>query len=500
MLFKTKTLERYFMSYRKNITGIQQRISTPYHKSIPILYADWTASGRSFAPIEDRIQEELLPFVANTHTETSDTGLYMTHAYHVARKKIKAHVNASNEDVLINCGSGMTGAVNKLQRILGIKLHERFKSLLEIEENDRPIVFVTHLEHHSNHTSWLETIADVEVIAPCEKGIFDFDDFERKIEKYKNRKLKIAAISACSNVTGVLTPLMDIAQTIHNYGGVIFADFACSAPYVNINMHENDAQGRYLDALMFSPHKFLGGPGSSGVLIFNQKLYHNHIPDHPGGGTVQFTDPWQGRAYFDDIEEREDGGTPAFLQTIRTAMCIALKEEMGVENILQREEEIMELFWKTIDKNENIIIYEKQNKTRLGVISFNIKGLPHQLGVRILNDMYGIQARGGCSCAGTYGHYLLSVDQSTSKKIQNEITCGSLQNKPGWIRISFHPTFTDKEVVFVAEAINSLAETFPKYQKDYSLTKKGYVFKNQRESSGDLLKSQVEEVFAASFV
>lgn len=178
MLFKTKTLERYFSPFRKNIIGIQQKITTPYHKSIPILYADWTASGRSFASIEKRIQEELLPFVANTHTETSDTGLYMTHAYHTARKRIKTHVNASKEDILISCGSGMTGAVNKLQRILGIKLHERFQEGVKIEKKDTPIVFVTHLEHHSNHTSWLETIADVEVIAPCEQGIFDFNDFE----------------------------------------------------------------------------------------------------------------------------------------------------------------------------------------------------------------------------------------------------------------------------------------------------------------------------------
>lgn len=293
---------------------------------------------------------------------------------------------------------------------------------------------------------------------------------------------------------------MDIAQTIHKQGGLCFADFACSAPYVHMNMHENDAEGRYLDALMFSPHKFLGGPGSSGVLIFNRKIYHNHIPDHPGGGTVLFTDPWKGRAYFENIEEREDGGTPGFLQTIRTAMCIALKEEMGIDNILQREEEIMELFWKTISEDENIVIYEKQNKHRLGVVSFNIKGLPHQLGVRILNDLYGIQARGGCSCAGTYGHYLLKVDQAHSDKIKKEIVCGTLEHKPGWIRISFHPTFTDKEVVFVAEAINSLAKNFPKYQKDYSKTKKGYIFKNQRDASGDLLKKQVENTMSLPFL
>lgn len=265
-------------------------------------------------------------------------------------------------------------------------------------------------------------------------------------------------------------------------------------------MHEDDAKGRYMDALLFSPHKFLGGPGSSGVLIFNKKLYNNTIPDHPGGGTVQFTDPWQGRAYFNNIEEREDGGTPAFLQTIRTAMSIQLKEEMGVENILQREKEILSLFFKTLNDDENIVVYEKHNQHRLGVVSFNIKGLEHQLAVRLLNDLYGIQARGGCSCAGTYGHYLLQVDQETSERIKNEIVCGTLDHKPGWIRISFHPTFTDKEVVFVANAINELAQSFPKYQKDYNFTKGGYVFKNQRENNADKLKKQIALSFSKPLV
>lgn len=195
MLFKTKTLEKYFTPYRKNIIGIQQRITTPYHKSIPILYADWTASGRAYGPIEDRIKNELLPFVANTHTETSDTGLCMTHAYHTARAKIKDHVNAHEDDVLITCGSGMTGAVNKLQRILGFKIHEQYKSQINLKEEDRPIVFVSHLEHHSNHTSWLETIADVEVIKPCEKGIFDINDLKEKVAQYAARRTKIASIS-----------------------------------------------------------------------------------------------------------------------------------------------------------------------------------------------------------------------------------------------------------------------------------------------------------------
>lgn len=499
MLFKRNTLESYFNAYRKNIIGINQSISTPYHKSIPILYADWTASGRAYSKIEERLQKELLPYLANTHTETSDTGMYMTHAYHVAKEHIKNHVNANENDVLINCGSGMTGAVNKLQRIMAFKLHENYKSQIEFSEIDRPVVFVSHLEHHSNHTSWLETIADVEIIKPCAKGVFSVEDLKEKLQRYKNRKLKIVSVSSCSNVTGVITPVMDIAAIAHENNALCFADYACSAPYVSMNMHEDDAKGRYLDALIFSPHKFLGGPGSSGVLLFNKKLYHNHIPDHPGGGTVKFTDPWEGRSYLDNIEEREDGGTPAFLQTIRTALSIKLKEEMGVKNILDREEEILQLFFKTLNNHKGITVYEKHNMHRLGVVSLNIKGMHHQLAVRILNDRFGIQSRGGCSCAGTYGHYLLGFNKEESFKIQNQVNCGINDTKPGWVRVSFHPTFSNKEVVFLAKALMDITENGETYAKDYIFENGKYTHKSLMSKTTNPLKSKVDLSFTSTF-
>jgi len=236
----------------------------------------------------------------------------------------------------------MTGAVNKLQRLLNLKVPECFRAQFTCSEDERPIVFVTHMEHHSNQTSWLETLADVEIINPTADGLVDLQSLQSLLEKYASRKTKIAAITSCSNVTGIITPYHEIARMMHAHGGLCFVDFACSAPYVDINMHPQDDPAARLDAIYFSPHKFLGGPGTSGILIFSSTMYSNRVPDHPGGGTVAWTNPWKGHQYLADIEAREDGGTPPFVQAIRTALAIRLKEKMGTEKILAREHELLE--------------------------------------------------------------------------------------------------------------------------------------------------------------
>ncbi|MGV6846012.1 MAG: aminotransferase class V-fold PLP-dependent enzyme, partial [Lutibacter sp.] len=350
----SNNLESYFQPFRNNIIGVDQTFESPYGTQ-KIIYTDWTASGRLYKPIEDKIVKVFGPYVANTHTETSTTGSIMTAAYHKARKIIKTHVGANEEDVLITEGTGMTGVINKFQRILGLKVAEHLKEYTHLPEALKPIVFISHMEHHSNQTSWLETIADVEIIPCTENGLFCFKSFKKLLEKYKNRPIKIASVTACSNVTGIQTDYHKIAKTIHNYGGLCFVDFACSAPYVPINMHPGD-QKSYLDAIFFSPHKFLGGPGTSGVLIFNKKLYKNMVPDNPGGGTVVYTNPWGAHDYIDDIETREDGGTPGFLQTIKIALAIQLKEKMGTDNILNREHEINEIVFKKLSKIKNLTI------------------------------------------------------------------------------------------------------------------------------------------------
>lgn len=458
-------LERYFENFRTNIIGIDQEFESPYGPK-KIIYADWTASGRFYRPIEELLLNEVGPFVANTHTETAVTGSVMTLAYHDARNVIKEHVNASADDVLLTVGTGMTGAINKFQRILGLKVNENIADYAQVPDALRPIVFVTHMEHHSNQTSWLETIAKVEVIPSSAAGLPCLASLDKLLEQYKDTPIKIAAVTACSNVTGIRTNYYEIAQMMHSYKGLCFVDFACSAPYVNIDMHPAEEQ-QYLDAIVFSPHKFLGGPGTSGVLVFNKKLYKNLVPDNPGGGTVSYTNPWGDRDYIDDIETREDGGTPGFLQTIKIALAIKLKEQMGIENILGREHEINAIVLRRLSRISNLKILAPQNTDRLGIYSFYIENVHYNLIVKLLNDRFGIQTRGGCSCAGTYGHFLLNVDATLSKSIEQKILEGCLLDRPGWIRMSIHPTMTNAEIVFICDAIEEVAQNVIQWEKDY---------------------------------
>ncbi|MCB9195267.1 MAG: aminotransferase class V-fold PLP-dependent enzyme [Flavobacteriales bacterium] len=486
-------MENYFSKFREGIIGIDQKMIGIGGKTMPIIYADWTASGRNYLPIEKRFQETIMPFVANTHTETSTTGTAMTFAYHEAQKLIKKHVNASKDDVIICAGSGMTAMINKFQRILNLKGEIKWENSL-----DRPVVFITHMEHHSNQTSWLETSVETVIIPPDQDGLVDLNAFDELLKKYQDRKIKFASVSGCSNVTGIQTPYTEIAKRIHRAGGYCFVDFACSAPYVKIDMHPEE-DGTHLDAVMFSPHKFLGGPGSSGVLIFNKKLYDRTVPDHPGGGTVDWTNPWGVHKYIDDIEAREDGGTPGFLQTMKTAMCITLKEEMGVENILKREEELLEILFEKLESQSNIHILAGQHKHRLGVVSFYIDDLHYNVGVRLLNDHYGIQSRGGCSCAGTYGHYLLNVDQDRSDRIVEKIKKGDFSEKIGWIRVSLHPTLTIEEVAYIGDSIIELAKNHRQMQSGYESTASCGSIEHEEEDLDRAVKDEMLKALTAPF-
>jgi len=457
-------LEKYFKDFRENVIGFDQIIQTPYGDK-KLIYADWIASGRMYRPIEDILLNDIAPYVANTHTSTNTTGSSMTLAYKKAREIIKEHVNAKADDVLISSNSGMTGVVNKFQRILGMRVHEKYMDKVDV--NDKPLVICTHMEHHSNQTSWLETIAEVVVIEPCPEGLVNCENLEQLLIKYKDRKIKIAAITSCSNVTGVFTPYFDVAETMHKHGGLVFVDFACCAPYVDVDMHPANRPEAYLDAIYFSPHKFLGGPGSTGILIFNKALYNNKIPDNPGGGTVDWTNPWGEHKYHDEIEAREDGGTPAFLQTIRVGLCMQLKDQMSVSKIKARENEMIDHIWPSLERIKNLHVLAENIKDRLSIISFYIENLHYNLAVKLLNDKFGIQTRGGCSCAGTYGHYLLHVSKEHSKSITDQINQGILTAKPGWVRLSLHPVMSNSDIDFIVDALEQLAENFETWSEDY---------------------------------
>lgn len=469
-------MESYFEQFRTNTIGHDLEYDTPYGRQ-KLIYADWIASGRLYKPIEDRLTNDIGPFIGNTHTETSETGTSMTKAYHEAHKRIKKHVNAGPEDVIITAGFGMTGVIVKFQRMMGLKMCGQLNDSKCFKEKEKPVVFVTHMEHHSNQTSWFETMSDVVVLNPDKDLLVDVEELRRQLEIYKDRPLKIGAFTACSNVTGVGTPYYELARAMHEFGGFCFIDFAASAPYADINMHPADPMEK-LDAVLFSPHKFLGGPGSSGVLVFDKSMYKSRTPDQPGGGTVDWTNPWGEYKYVDDIESREDGGTPGFMQAIRTALCIELKEKMGVANIIRREEELLEIAFAGMDKIPGIRILANNHRKRLGVISFYFTDIHYNLAVKLLSDRYGIQVRGGCACAGTYGHFLLDVSYEHSKSITDLINHGDLSQKPGWVRLSLHPTMTNAELEFIINALSEIDQNHKKWGEDYAYNKHNNEFKH----------------------
>jgi selenocysteine lyase/cysteine desulfurase len=458
--------ENYFGKIRKNIVGINQEYETPFGRK-RIIYCDWIASGRLYGPIEHKMLEVFGPFVANTHTETSETGSMMTYAYHHAQEIIKKHVNAGSDDVLIAAGSGMTAVINKFQRILGLKGCNYPRTARCLSDAERPVVFITHIEHHSNQTSWYETLADVVMIEPGLGLTVDPDNLQKALDNYKDRKFKIGSFSACSNVTGVFTPYHRMARIMHENGGLCFIDFAASAPYVDINMHPADSIEK-LDAIFFSPHKFLGGPGSSGIMLFDKSLYKAAAPDQPGGGTVDWTNPWGEYKYVDNIESREDGGTPGFLQMIRAALAMELKHLMGTEMIREREDELVKKALEGLAEIPGLHILAPEIKERLGAISFYIDGIHYNLVVKLLSDRYGIQVRGGCACAGTYGHFLLDVTYDHSHRITEMINKGDFSEKPGWVRLSLHPTMTDNELDTVITALKEIQADASGWSKDYT--------------------------------
>ena len=475
----TTSLETYFDQFRKNTIGLNHQFDSIYGIQNQ-LYADWVASGRLYQPIEDIICKQIGPLMANTHSFSSESGKAATYAYQEARTLIKKHVNAGNEDILITTGSGMTGALAKLHRIMGLKQKENTSA-----SEERPVVFISHMEHHSNQVPWLALAVDVVMLEPNENLQICPKTLEKELKNYKDRKVKIGSFSGCSNVTGAIAPFYELAELMHAYDGYCFVDFAASAPYEPINMHpENPAQK--LDAIFFSPHKFLGGPGTCGVLVYDKKLHKNTIPDNPGGGNVKWTNPWGEYGYHTDLETREDGGTPGILQVIRTALCLKLKEHMNPQKMKQREHELLNLFYDGISELQEVEVLGNRDEDRIGCISFTISGMHYNLVVRLLNDRFGIQTRGGWSCASSFAHYLFNIQADRSKAVMQNIEQQQLTDKPGWVRISLHPIMTNEEVQFMTDAIRDLVKNQKQWASEYTYNPVTNEFDSNLKDDSDL--------------
>ncbi|WP_432831661.1 aminotransferase class V-fold PLP-dependent enzyme [Dactylosporangium sp. CA-092794] len=429
-----------------------------------VTYADYTASGRALDFIERFIRDEVLPRYANTHTESSGTGLQTTRLREDARQIVNEAVGGDAETVVIFTGSGSTAAIDKMVHILGLRvpagLEDRYELSAHIPPADRPVVFIGPFEHHSNELPWRESIADVVVIPEDHNGHIDLDRLREELARHADRPLKIGSFSAASNVTGIVSDTHAISALLHEYGALSFWDFAAAAPYVDIAMYGPEP-GQYKDAVFISPHKFVGGPGTPGVLAVRRELLTNRVPTVPGGGTVDYVNPTD-HHYIADPAHREEGGTPAIVESIRAGLVFQLKQAVGTPTIRALEEGFLREAIASWQTNPNIEILGNLDAPRLSIVSFVIKKpggryLHHNFVVALLNDLFGIQSRGGCSCAGPYGHRLLGIDIERSHRFEQEIIAGCEGIKPGWVRVSFNYFISETVFRYIVDAVHLVA-------------------------------------------
>ena len=430
-----------------------------------VTYADYTASGRALTFIEDFIREAVLPTYANTHTESSGTGLQTTRLREDARRIIRDAVHGDDSTCVIFAGSGCTGAIDRLVGILNLRipadLDTRYGLSASIPASERPVVLVGPFEHHSNELPWRESIADLVTIPEDRDGHVDLEALEATLREYRERPLVVGAFSAASNVTGILTDTDAVTELLHQYGALAVWDYAAAAPYVDIDMHPEDP-AIAKDAVVLSPHKFVGGPGTPGVLIIRRDLLANSVPVVVGGGTVAYVNAEE-HVYLDDPVHREEAGPPAIIESIRAGLVFQLKAAVGVDVIKEREEELLHRAVASWSSHPRIDILGNPEVDRLSIISFTIRAteggyLHHNAVVAILNDLFGIQARGGCSCAGPYGHRLLGIDLDRSHAFEHQIRQGCEGIKPGWVRVNFNYFVEDAVADYIIEAVRLIAD------------------------------------------
>jgi selenocysteine lyase/cysteine desulfurase len=477
---------------RRSVIGRTEVVDGPFGAR-PVVYADYTASGRALTFIEDYIRSAVLPLYANTHTESSGTGLQTTRFREEARAVIAECLGAGDEHAVLFCGSGSTAAIAKLVGVMGLRipsnLEDQHHLTKLIAPEQRPVIFIGPYEHHSNELPWRESIGDVVTIDEDEDGHLDIEQLREQLERYAERPLKIGSFSAASNVTGIITDTRAVSSLLHAHDALAFWDFAAAAPYVDIDMGSAAEMKGYYDAVFISPHKLIGGPGTPGLLVARRSLFTNRVPDVPGGGTVAYVNTTD-HDYLLDIEHREEGGTPDIIGAIRAGLVFQLKDAMGTERIRELEEHWVRRAIDAWEQNPKLYILGDHEADRLSIVSFVVRHagkdgeqgfLHHNYVVALLNDLFGIQSRGGCSCAGPYGHRLLGIDLEQSHEFEREINRGCEGIKPGWVRLNFNYFIDDDTFRYLVDAVNFVADHGATLLHNYSFDPHTGLWRHRKE-------------------
>lgn len=446
---------------RDGLVGNDATVEGPFG-SHSLVYADYVASGRALRQIESFVMERILPYYSNSHTEASYCGSFCTQTRLAARRYLAEQLGATADYSVLFTGNGATAGINRLVNLLGVAR--------KVREGRRVIVLVGPYEHHSNLLPWRETGAQVIELPESTQGGPDLAVLESLLQQHQSADCLVGAFSAASNVTGIVTDVDAVCRLMRRHDAVCIWDYACGAPYLPMSMKVGTAEAR--DAIVYSSHKFPGGPAASGITVVRNAIVDAKVPTWPGGGTVSFVSPWT-HVYSENLIHREEAGTPNVVGDIRAALVMMVKQALGADWLAERQQQLRNRALQVWLDNPHIDLLGSTTAEQcLPIFSFRVRDdagghVHHQFFTRLLSDVHGIQARGGCACAGSYAHRLLGLDEQHSDQLLAALQSGSEMEKPGWVRLNLSALMSDARVDQVIDAVDKLSRNANHYRDHY---------------------------------